>query len=65
MDVPRNIIVSGHTDNVPIKNATYESNWELSVMRAINFMENRLKMNNWILNSLVRKGMASFNQYNK
>ncbi|MBB6447348.1 flagellar motor protein MotB [Bacillus benzoevorans] len=48
MDVPRNIIVSGHTDNVPIKNAHYRSNWELSVMRAINFM--RLLLENERLN---------------
>ncbi|PZG40599.1 chemotaxis protein MotB [Listeria ivanovii] len=32
-------IVSGHTDNVPISTSTYSSNWELSVARAVNFME--------------------------
>ncbi|WP_260286571.1 flagellar motor protein MotB [Peribacillus aracenensis] len=39
MDLPRNIIVSGHTDNIPIKNYHYESNWDLSVMRSVNFMK--------------------------
>ncbi|MGG0787283.1 flagellar motor protein MotB [Peribacillus simplex] len=39
MDLPRNIIVSGHTDNIPIKNYQYESNWDLSVMRSVNFMK--------------------------
>lgn len=35
---PRNIIISGHTDNMPIKNSEFQSNWHLSVMRAVNFM---------------------------
>ncbi len=39
MSPPRNIIISGHTDNVPIGSARFASNWELSVMRAINFMK--------------------------
>ncbi|WP_449539581.1 flagellar motor protein MotB [Ferdinandcohnia sp. Marseille-Q9671] len=38
MNPPRNIIVSGHTDTVPINNHEFKSNWHLSVMRSINFM---------------------------
>ena len=32
------IRIAGHTDNVPIYNAKYRSNWDLSAMRAINIM---------------------------
>ncbi|MGC4028514.1 MAG: flagellar motor protein MotD [Steroidobacteraceae bacterium] len=33
---PNNIRVEGHTDNVPIRNAQFQSNWELSAGRAAN-----------------------------
>lgn len=33
------IIIEGHTDNVPIHNARFDSNWELSSARAINVLK--------------------------
>ena len=33
-DDPHNVQVEGHTDNVPIRNAAFPSNWELSAVRA-------------------------------
>lgn len=38
-DPPRQIVIAGHTDNIPIKNTRFRSNWELSAQRSINFME--------------------------
>jgi len=35
-NVENEIIIAGHTDNVPIKNSKYDSNWELSTARATN-----------------------------
>ncbi|THE13335.1 flagellar motor protein MotB [Bacillus timonensis] len=45
MNPPRNIIVSGHTDTVPMNNHEFKSNWHLSVMRAVNFMSLLLENN--------------------
>ena len=36
---PFDIVVAGHTDNVPIHTARYPSNWHLSKDRAVNFLE--------------------------
>lgn len=38
-DPPNQIVVSGHTDNRPIDNHEFSSNWHLSAVRAINFMQ--------------------------
>lgn len=37
--MPREVMISGHTDNVPIANSKYPSNWDLSAQRALNFMK--------------------------
>lgn len=38
-DPPRHIVITGHTDNVPMNSAEFSSNWDLSVMRAVNFLK--------------------------
>ena len=39
MTLSQQIIISGHTDNVPINTREFPSNWELSSKRSINFMK--------------------------
>lgn len=61
MNPPRNIIVSGHTDNVPISNSEYDSNWHLSVMRAVNFMKILLENEKLDAKAFSAKGFGEFN----
>ena len=44
-DMPQNILVSGHTDNVPINTVQYPSNWELSAGRALTLTKHLLNRN--------------------
>lgn len=44
--LPQKVVVSGHTDNVPINTREFPSNWELSSKRAINFMKSLLSQGN-------------------
>ncbi|MFA6941824.1 MAG: OmpA family protein [Clostridiaceae bacterium] len=38
-NLPNSIVVEGHTDNVPIQNSEFKSNWELSCFRAVNVLK--------------------------
>ncbi len=37
--IPNDVIIEGHTDNVPIKGGKYSSNWELSMARAYSVLQ--------------------------
>lgn len=49
---PNNLVVEGYTDNVPITGGPYNSNWELSAVRAAN-VANRLNVIDGIAASRV------------
>ncbi len=38
-NMPNEVIVEGHTDNLPVSGGTYQSNWELSIARALSVIE--------------------------
>ena len=42
----RNIVVGGHTDNIPITTARFRSNWDLSAVRAASVVHELLPLNN-------------------
>jgi chemotaxis protein MotB len=43
--VNERVLISGHTDNVPINTAQFPTNWDLSSARALNFMKYMLAQN--------------------
>ncbi|RHW34747.1 flagellar motor protein MotB [Lysinibacillus yapensis] len=62
MDPARYIVVTGHTDNIPQNTAEFGSNWELSVMRAVNVMKMIIQSNpNLDPKYFSAKGYGEFN----
>lgn len=56
----RDIVISGHTDNVPIRNSEFESNWYLSAIRAVNFLNILLENNKLEQENFSTKGYGEF-----
>ncbi|MCA1064479.1 flagellar motor protein MotB (plasmid) [Rossellomorea sp. AcN35-11] len=57
---PRQIEVSGHTDNVPVVGINFDSNWHLSVMRSVNFMKILLENDDLDPRDLTAKGFGEY-----
>jgi len=57
---PYDLRVEGHTDNVPIHNEQFDSNWELSTARATNIARLLLGMNAIRADRLSAAGYAEF-----
>ncbi len=57
---PYNLRVEGHTDDVPIHNSEFDSNWELSTARATNIARLLLLMNAIRPDRLSAAGYAEF-----
>ncbi|WP_226567055.1 flagellar motor protein MotB [Bacillus stratosphericus] len=54
------IVISGHTDNVPIRNSEFKSNWYLSAIRAVNFLNILLENSNLDQENFSTKGYGEF-----
>ena len=57
-DIPGEILVSGHTDDIRSSNELFRSNWELSSQRALAVAEQLLKVNGFDEDRMVVMGMA-------
>ena len=55
---PGNVVIAGHTDNIPIHTDWYRSNWELSSGRAVTVAHEILKDNEIDPNRMVIEGHA-------
>lgn len=58
----RYIVITGHTDNVPQRGGQFQSNWELSVMRAVSLLKTIIESNpNLDPQLFSAKGYGEFN----
>ena len=59
-DVPNDIMIEGHTDDVPIRTDEFPSNWELSTARAVNVIKFLIEERNF---EPARLSAAGYSEY--
>ncbi|GKV57146.1 motility protein B [Sporosarcina sp. NCCP-2222] len=57
---PRQIVITGHSDNIPIHTSEFDSNWDLSSMRAYNFLKILVRDSNLDPRLFSTKGYGEF-----
>lgn len=56
--VDNQIIVEGHTDNIPINTQRFPSNWELSTTRAVNVLKHMIEKDKTLIGRIAVAGYA-------
>jgi len=56
----RNLMIEGHTDNVPINTAEFKSNWELSTRRATEVVRHLIEKYDFPAQRISASGYAEF-----
>ena len=59
-DIPNDIMIEGHTDNLPIRTDEFPSNWELSTARAVNVIKFLIEERNF---DPARLSAAGYSEY--
>jgi len=60
LEIPNQIIVEGHTDNVPIKTVQFPSNWELSTTRATEVVRYLIEEKNFPKEKIAATGYGEY-----
>ncbi|RAK08905.1 chemotaxis protein MotB [Halanaerobium saccharolyticum] len=60
IDIPNDIMIEGHTDDVPIRTNEFPSNWELSTARAVNVIKFLIEERNF---EPARLSAAGYSEY--
>lgn len=59
-NLPNDIIVEGHTDNIPVTGGKYSSNWELSVARAVSVINYFIKVKSFPSQKFIAAGYGEY-----